>query len=237
MVDGPTPGDAAGDDVDRADAEGSAGAARPPLGARFRGRIGRPARPERPERNAAPEPPRPGHRFDSVVRGYDRSQVDQHVDRQDAEMTQLRDELEAAERQRRALEEYVAALEAERREREPRDAGTDAHGRLTGHGPVADRLLRVARHEAATVRATAARESAELLERARAEAEAQRRRADEAVADWVAVIHQDMSERMAKLEEEERAVHAALGKAREEAREEAPSSTSSAQTSTPRSTD
>lgn len=175
-----------------------------------------------------PEPPRPGHRFDSVVRGYDRRQVDQHIDGLDAEMTQLRAELEAAERRPRALEEYIAALEAERREREPRDSGADAHSPLAGHGPVADRLLRVARHEAATVRATAARESAELLERARAEAEVQRRRADEAVADWVAVIHQDMAQRMAKLEEQERAVHAELGKASEEA---------AARASAPRSTD
>jgi hypothetical protein len=160
--------------VDPSTAAGAGPRAEPPgqplVGARFH------AAP----RPASPSPPvprdRPGQRFDAALRGYDRRQVDAHLDAQEAEQARLRAEVEELRRRWQASQEHSAILQSELRQLRHRVVTAQPPAPVeSGSRPVADRVLRLARYEAAKIRATAIRESTALLDRARTEAASSRR--------------------------------------------------------------
>jgi cell division septum initiation protein DivIVA len=128
----------------------------------------------RPQDDGPGGPPAPGDRFPVVLRGYDRRRVDARMAELTAEVERLR--VDAAEVHRRwlAAQEHATGLEAELRDRQDAPRRTDP-----GAAPIADRVLRHARLEAARIRAVALREADLLLARARQDAARERRSADE----------------------------------------------------------
>ncbi|HXV93237.1 MAG TPA: DivIVA domain-containing protein, partial [Pseudonocardia sp.] len=132
----------------------------PLVGARFR------ARPD--GRRPAREGERP--RFDLTLRGYERRQVDEHLDRQEAELERLCEEVRQLELRLRTAQEYGKSLEFQVRQLRGRMAETNPAAAETGSGAAADRVLRLARFEAAKIRAAAVQECSDLLDRARQEA-------------------------------------------------------------------
>lgn len=136
-----------------------AGAGSPrPVGARFH------AETSKVEKPGAPLPPEKAFRFTVVVRGYERRQVDARLAELDAEIGHLRGEIDGWQRRWRAVQEHSAGLEAELRDRRTTPLHVDA-----GATPIADRVLRHARMEAATIRAVAARDAEAMRARARSE--------------------------------------------------------------------
>lgn len=140
-------------------------AAHRPVGARF---------------HARPQDDGPGgrvasaDRFPVVVRGYDRRRVDARVAALTGEVERLRGDVAEMHRRWLAAQEHAAGVEAELRERQDAPRRTDP-----GAAPIADRVLRHARLEAARIRAVALREADLLLARARQDAARERRPADE----------------------------------------------------------
>lgn len=145
---------------------------RPLVGARFPHQ--RRVRAERPP-PAGPPP------FRVVRRGYAPEDVDAalagagaELDRLRAALGQVRDERDEARRHAERLGEELARLRRDR-------SGTGGEPLPEGaadHGPVADRLLRVARHEALRLRASARQEAADIVDRARREADLARTAAE-----------------------------------------------------------
>ena len=64
----------------------------------------------------AGSPSPPDQPFDTVLRGYERRQVDDFVGRLKDEITQLKDDLAEAQRKRRLANEHAEATERELRE-------------------------------------------------------------------------------------------------------------------------
>ena len=135
-----------------------------------------------------------GPSFDLVLRGYHKAQVDQHL-------AEVRDELQTLRQQRDTLErdldramarttELTAQLGRIQQRLEsdttpPIAADPTAEpDPYSPPGPITDRLVRVARREAALVRANATREAANILDATRAQAEAYRRDAEQAGGEW-----------------------------------------------------
>jgi cell division septum initiation protein DivIVA len=160
--------------------------------------------------------------FDSVLRGYDRRQVDQRI-------RQLTDDLDllgaehrkstaaaaAAVNRAHAAEQELRAVRAELDE--ARQAGSaDAR---SGFGYRAERILRAAEDEAAGLRASAAQEVAALIEQARADAEQRRHEAEQQMIEHAAVLDYEATKRIADIAEREQAVAAAAEAARRDAEE------------------
>ena len=61
-------------------------------------------------------PSTPDQPFDTVLRGYERRQVDDYVGRLKDEITQLKDNLAEAQRKRRLANEHAEATEREMRD-------------------------------------------------------------------------------------------------------------------------
>ena len=107
--------------------------------------------------------------FATALRGYERNQVDDYLDRRDTELSELRSQLAdlRAERDR-------AVQDAESKSKELRDArAKSAHlepaAKEDSFGFRAEKLLRMAEQEAAEIRSSASRESSSIVERARTE--------------------------------------------------------------------
>ena len=158
--------------------------------------------------------------FDSVLRGYDRRQVDQRIRQLTDELALLSSEhrkstAEAATAvsRARAAEQQLHAARAELDE--VRQAGSaDAR---TGFGYRAERILRAAEDEASGLRASAAQEVAALVEQARAEAEQQRHEAEQQLIQHAAVLDYEATKRIADVVEREEAVSVAAEEARRDA--------------------
>lgn len=137
-----------------------------------------------------------GALFDTARRGYNRSQVEQHV----AELTAAADEdrrrAAAAEQELRAVQSRVLELERE----------ATATASESGFGSRVERLLRVAEQEAAEIRDKASEDATGLLERARAEAETHRHQTEEDLNARAAKLDQDMARREATLNEREQEI-------------------------------
>ena len=103
-----------------------------------------------------------GPSFEVVRRGYDRDQVD-------AQLRDMRERLSAAENARQAAEKRATAEQAEKR---PARENTGPSQESFGYR--AEKILRLAEHEAADVRSRAASEATTLVEQARADAEQHR---------------------------------------------------------------
>lgn len=177
--------------------------------------------PDRPAGSPAAAGPRDGgqpvepRRFDTVLRGYDRAQVDDHVGRlveENAALHQARVEADArrdaAEQQARAADDEIRTL----RSRPP----SGPAGSEDGFGFRAEKLLRFAEQEAADARAVAAREASALLEQSRAEAEHHRHEVEQALIARSTALEGQLAQRTAELQERERQVAEKLTEARTE---------------------
>jgi len=155
--------------------------------------------------------------FATALRGYERNQVDEHLDRRDRELAALRTELSdvRAERDR-------ALAEAESRSQELRDArAKSAHlepaAKEDSFGFRAEKLLRMAEQEAADIRSTASRESAGIIEKARTEAESHRHEVEQTLITRASLLEQQAAKRSTALQEREQQITEQLAAAREQA--------------------
>jgi hypothetical protein len=151
--------------------------------------------------------------FAIALRGYERSQVDEHLARRDKETSGLQAELTELRQQR---DEAVARAEtAEKDLRESRTSGAAPVGESFGFR--AEKLLRLAEHEAAEVRSSAGRESAAIVEKARTEAEAHRHEVEQTLIARASLLEQQAAQRTAGLQEREQQLAEQLASAREQA--------------------
>jgi cell division septum initiation protein DivIVA len=163
---------------------------------------------------AAPAAPPPS--FDTVLRGYERRQVDDFITRQSTELTALREELAESQRQRKLATEHAEATETELRELRARSA----HGepaKEDSFGYRAEKLLRMAEQEAAEARSHATKESASIVERARTEAEKHRHEVEQSLIARASQLEQQAAQRSTELQEREQQIADQLTAAREQA--------------------
>jgi DivIVA domain-containing protein len=153
-------------------------------------------------------------RFVTVLRGYDRIEVDEYIDDLLAVVATLRTSAAEADKGRRTAEERAAA--AERRAAESANAPQPVAAPTEGFGVRAERLLRLAENEAADIRAAAAAESSAVLERSRADAEQRRHEAEQALITRSAQADQENARRTAALDEREGSLKSQLEAARGE---------------------
>jgi cell division septum initiation protein DivIVA len=145
--------------------------------------------------------------FDIVRRGYDRDQVD-------VQLRELRDRLSSAEAGRQAAEQHARATEKELRTRQQQG---DAPLAAESFGFRAEKILRLAEHEAADVRNRAANEATGLVEQARADAERHRHEVEQKLIARSAELDQEAAQRNVAIQEREQQAAATLAAAREDA--------------------
>jgi cell division septum initiation protein DivIVA len=143
--------------------------------------------------------------FEVVRRGYDRDQVD-------AQLRELRDRLNAAEAARQAAEKRARDGEADKRSSRSSDAPAQE-----SFGFRAEKILRLAEHEAADVRSRAASEATGLVEQARADAERHRHEVEQSLIVRSAELDQEAAQRNVAIQEREKQAAATLAAAREDA--------------------
>ena len=160
--------------------------------------------------------------FDTVLRGYDRRQVDERITALSEQVAKLEESNRVgaaklaehrwrAERAERELGEALSRLAANRDNTET-DAGT-------GFGYRAERILRMAETEAGEVRAVAVQEAAELVAKARAEAEAHRHEIEQNLIMRATALDRQANEVAAALREREKEAADELTTARRAAEE------------------
>jgi hypothetical protein len=142
--------------------------------------------------------------FEVVRRGYDRDQVD-------AQLRELRDRLNAAESGRQAAEKRARDGESDKR-----SSRSDAPAQES-FGFRAEKILRLAEHEAADVRSRAASEATALVEQARADAERHRHEVEQSLIVRSAELDQEAAQRNVAIQEREKQAAATLAAAREDA--------------------
>ena len=150
--------------------------------------------------------------FATVMRGYDRTQVDGFVAGNAARLARLETELADAQRLR-----LRAVRRAEELEKEVRDARSVARPEGDGFGVRAEKIIRLAEQEAAEVRSDAGREAAAMLEKVRTDAEAHRHDIEQALIAREVQFENQAAERTANLEEQEQRAADHVAAAREEA--------------------
>ena len=162
-------------------------------------------------------PSTPDQPFDTVLRGYERRQVDDYVGRLKDEITQLKDDLAEAQRKRRLANEHAEATEREMRDLRAKSAHSEPRSVEDSFGYRAEKLLRIAEQEAAEVRTHASRESSAIIEQARTEAEKHRHEVEQSLIARAAVLEQQAAQRNAELQEREQQISDQLSAAREQA--------------------
>jgi hypothetical protein len=155
--------------------------------------------------------------FDTVLRGYERRQVDDFVSRTKDEIAQLKENLAEAQRKRRLATEHAEATERELRDLRTKSAHTEPRAVEDSFGYRAEKLLRIAEQEAAEVRTHASRESAAIIEQARTEAEKHRHEVEQTLISRASLLEQQASQRNAELQEREQQIADQLVAAREQA--------------------
>jgi chromosome segregation ATPase len=154
------------------------------------------------------------HLFDVVRRGYDRQQVDDHLNTLLAQLTEMQQAHQHEHRRASWLENELqntkAALERASQQAESAD-------QAQGFGYRVEKLLRAAEQEAAEVRTAASREATALLEQARKEAEAHRHEVEQALITRTTALDQQAAQRKVELDERERQIVEQAAAAREEA--------------------
>lgn len=139
--------------------------------------------------------------FEVVRRGgYDRDQVDRR-------MREMQERLASAESARQAAEKRAA-------EQDKRPAGAPSQ---ESFGFRAEKILRLAEHEAADVRSRAASEATTLVEQARADAERHRHEVEQSLIARSAELDQEAAQRNVALQEREAQAAATLAAARDDA--------------------
>ena len=154
----------------------------------------------------AGSPSPPDQPFDTVLRGYERRQVDDFVSRLKSELAQMKDELADAQRKRRLANEHAEATERELRDLRAKSAHSEPRSVEDSFGYRAEKLLRIAEQEAAEVRTHASRESAAIIEQARTEAEKHRHEVEQSLIARAAVLEQQAAQRNAELQEREQQI-------------------------------
>mgnify|MGYP001094260958 CR=1 FL=1 len=165
----------------------------------------------------AGSPSPPDQSFDTVLRGYERRQVDDFVSRLKSELAQAKDELADAQRKRRLANEHAEATERELRDLRAKSAHSEPRSVEDSFGYRAEKLLRIAEQEAAEVRTHASRESAAIIEQARTEAEKHRHEVEQSLIARAAVLEQQAAQRNAELQEREQQIADQLSAAHEQA--------------------
>jgi hypothetical protein len=160
--------------------------------------------------NAPPMPGRGAEQpFATVLRGYERRQVDDYVARQREQTATLRAQLVETQRQRRLATDHAEATEQENR-RLHSTAGHNASPPQEGFGLRAEKLLRQAEYEAAELRARTSRESVALLEQTRGETETHRHAVEQSLIVRAAQLDQTAGRRATELHEREQQIVAQL---------------------------
>jgi hypothetical protein len=158
--------------------------------------------------------------FDFVLRGYDRYQVDARIAELVTQLAAAKERIQ--ETSARLAEEQRRAEQAERQLRAgpggppPPPPAAEADS-MQGFGYRAERLLRMAEAEANEVRGAAIKESAEIVERARAAAEVHRHEIEQNLIMRATALDQQANELTVALREREQAAAAELSSARAEA--------------------
>jgi cell division septum initiation protein DivIVA len=165
-----------------------------------------------PRKSVHEEGERP--RFVTVVRGYDRIEVDEHMRATRREMAGLRAELVDCEDRRWLAERRADALEGEVGELRSQ---LTAHAPDGGFGLRAERLLRLAEQEASEVRASASLEAATTLQEARAEAERHRHEVEQSLISRSATFDERAARRSGELQRWETQIAEQLAAAKAEA--------------------
>ena len=155
--------------------------------------------------------------FDTVLRGYERRQVDEFVVEKNKEIAWLKMELAEAHRQRRLATEHAEGTETELRELRANSAHTEPASIEDSFGYRAEKLLRMAEQEAAEVRSQASRESAGIIEQARTEAEKHRHEVEQSLIARASLLEQQAAQRTTELQEREQQISDQLAAAREQA--------------------
>jgi chromosome segregation ATPase len=155
--------------------------------------------------------------FDTVLRGYERRQVDDYVAKAKDEIAKLKEELSEAQRKRRLANEHAEATERELRDVRAKSAHSEPRSVEDSFGYRAEKLLRIAEQEAAEVRTHASRESAAIIEQARTEAEKHRHEVEQSLIARASVLEQQAAQRNAELQEREQQIADQLTAAREQA--------------------
>jgi hypothetical protein len=159
----------------------------------------------------------PQQQFDTVLRGYERRQVDEFVVERNKELAWLKMELAEAHRQRRLATEHAEGTEAEMRDLRASSAHSEPAAIEDSFGYRAEKLLRMAEQEAAEVRTQASRESAGIIEQARTEAEKHRHEVEQSLIARASLLEQQAAQRTAELQEREQQISDQLSAAREQA--------------------
>ena len=159
----------------------------------------------------------PGMPFDTVLRGYERRQVDDFVAKQKEELAKLKGELTESERKRRQADEHAEATERELRDVRAKSAHSEPRSVEDSFGYRAEKLLRIAEQEAAEVRTHASRESAAIIEQARTDAEKHRHEVEQSLIARASVLEQQAGQRTTELQEREQQIADQLAAAREQA--------------------
>ncbi|MQA15832.1 MAG: hypothetical protein GEV09_17240 [Pseudonocardiaceae bacterium] len=151
-----------------------------------------------------------GIAFDTVLRGYDRRQVDERL-------VFLRTELSAAEEGLRASQQRTSVLEGELEQARTKLTQRSDTDMENSFGFRVERILRLAEAEAKQVRSRADDEAAEVTRQANDDIEARRQQAEQDLTTRIQAAERDMSEREAAVSERERQVEASVSAARREA--------------------
>ncbi len=155
--------------------------------------------------------------FPTVVRGYERHQVDRFVAHQQRLVRELRATLAETQDQLRQVSEQ-ALTDAAERDRLRRELAGQNRSAPEGFGSRAEKLLRMAESEAAEMRSSASRESVALVEQARVEAEQHRHEAEQTAIARSHELEQEIRRRTAELTDREQktAEQVAAGRAESE---------------------
>ena len=157
-------------------------------------------------------PDNPG--FGTVIRGYDRRQVEDRLTELGEELTESRYAREQAERRAVQAEEELRAALTKLKQTGKRDGDGEVR---EGFGFRVEKMLRLAEVEASDIRGKAAREAAALVENARAEAETHRHSVEQTLIARAAELDQEAARRQVELKEREQQVVDQLSSARNEA--------------------
>jgi cell division septum initiation protein DivIVA len=141
--------------------------------------------------------------FETVLRGYDRRQVDEFILRQEEVAEKLRISLAETEGRLGVATESAELLEAENRRLHESVTKQREAAKEQGFGARAEKLLQLAESEAAELRSRTVRESADLMEQSRAAAEGYRHEAEQALIVRTAELDQLAARRDADLVERE----------------------------------
>jgi cell division septum initiation protein DivIVA len=152
-------------------------------------------------------------RFVTMMRGYDRIEVDEYVRDTRRTAQKLQAELAQSEEWRKRAEQHAESVEREMRAARSRPTPPAEEG----FGMRAERLLRIAEQEAAEIRSGSAREAAATLQQSRAEAERARHEAEQALIARSSRFDEQAAQRTAELQQREQQIAEQLEVARNEA--------------------